>query len=174
LFLFRRGGRSAAFVWIADAADHDCEAGFLPVSPARERRRGFGVHDGPRRQTCFVTKQESKMTKSTEALEMEMFAALGKHQRKHGDAANEALLKKFGATRAIDISPGDYERVIAACTAAADDDAAWNAPRTRNRLRFQGLGRDPTAFESVVNNAPDIKTGFDMAARAIHARPAKT
>lgn len=95
-------------------------------------------------------------------LEMQMYTTLGKHERQHGKAANEALLKKFGVTRATDVKPKDHEKVIAACSAA-------DGPRQSARANARKL----SDFETVVNAAPDLKTGLNMAARAIHARRPK-
>jgi ribosomal protein S30 len=115
-------------------------------------------------------------------LEMQMYVALGTHKRKHGKATHEALLKNFGVSVASDIPPDDFKKVIAACSTAdktpRQSARATNdeAPRTRNRLRFQGLGREArklSDFETIINSQEDIKAGFSMAAKAIHAKRPK-
>ncbi|HZL29698.1 MAG TPA: hypothetical protein VFC54_01390 [Pseudolabrys sp.] len=96
-----------------------------------------------------------------------MFTVLGKHESKHGKAANEALLKKFGVVRAIDIPPKAYERVIAACLAA-------DAPRRRTtRHAARKEDRKLSAFETVINSQDDIKAGLNLAAKAIHSKRSK-
>ena len=90
-------------------------------------------------------------------------------------AANtaDALLKKFGVTRAIDIKPEDFKDVIAACAAADHEDDEDEAPRRRG-ARASANARTPLPMETVINAAPDIKTGFDLAAKAIHAKRPKS
>ena len=116
-------------------------------------------------------------------LEMQMYTALGKHERQHGKAANEALLKQFGVTRATDIPPEDFEKAIRACSksdeaprqsarASNDDDHEDDAPR-RRPVRANSNARTPLPMETVINAAPDIKSGLNMAAKAIHAKRPK-
>lgn len=121
---------------------------------------------------------------SKEDLDMKMFAALGRFERKHGAAEAVILLNKFGVTRALDIKPEDYERVIAACSgdeaprqsarASNDDDHEDAAPRHRPVRATAANARKPLPMETVINAAPDLKSGFDMAAKAVHARRPKS
>lgn len=103
---------------------------------------------------------------SKENPEMEMLAAVGGYEREHGADAATALLKKFGVTRAMDVLPKDFARVIAACEPADDDEA----PRRRTTRR---AARKVTAFETVVRSADTLQEGLNLAARAIHARRPK-
>jgi hypothetical protein len=56
-----------------------------------------------------------------------------------------------------------------------NEDLEMPRRRTTRRAarRTEAESRTPTALETVVNAAPDIKTGFDMAAKAVHARRPK-
>jgi len=111
--------------------------------------------------------------------EIEMMTALLRFKKKHGVAAYCALLDRFNVQRWSEIPSTAHGEVMVQCKAGVAgltiEDADDEAPRRRTTRRAaRKEGRKLSAFETVVNAAPTLQDGLNMAARAIHSRPAKT
>jgi hypothetical protein len=98
-----------------------------------------------------------------------------------GVEAVAAVLKEVDAIDVDSIDPADYPQVMRLCghaelaggtmTGRNDDDETPRRRTTRRTARKEG--RKLSAFETVVNAAPTLQAGLNMAARAIHARRPK-
>ena len=101
-------------------------------------------------------------------------------RKDEGSEAVAAILKQVGAINADTIDPADYPQVARLCghgeladgtmTCRNDDDDA----DTDTPLQRESKARKPLPMETVINAAPDLKSGFDMAAKAVHARRPKS
>ena len=110
---------------------------------------------------------------------------LDRLEKREGKDAVAAVLKMVGATDADSIKPQDYREVMQLCghpeladavmTCRVDDQ---NKPRdgvqdglAKIARRVYGTDKRPNDdFKTVVNSAPSLKEGLDLAARAIHLR----
>jgi hypothetical protein len=83
---------------------------------------------------------------------------------KQGEVAVEAIFRQVGAANLDSINVADYPKVLRLCGYAELADAA------KANTEAKAEPRELSDFERVVHGAPDIKTGFDRAAIATHAR----
>ena len=97
-------------------------------------------------------------------------------RKSQGAEAVAAILKQVGAIDADSIDTADYPKVARLCGHGelADGMMTCRNDDDETPLKRESNARKPSAFETVVNSAPDVKSGRNMAAKAIHARPAKT
>lgn len=117
--------------------------------------------------------------------EMQMMAALLQFKKKHGANAYCGLLRKFNAQRYSEIPSNQYGEVTMQCKAGVAglkiedvEEVEDDSPSVQDQLseiaaKVYGNSKDNSAFATVVNSAPTLKQGFDLAARAVHARPVK-
>lgn len=116
--------------------------------------------------------------------EMQMMTALLQFKKKHGAAAYLALMSKFNVQRWSEIPSTAHGEVTIQCKAGVtglkieDVEEAGDSPSVQDQLseiaaKVYGKPKDNSAFATVVNSAPSLKQGFDLAARAIHARLVK-
>ena len=115
--------------------------------------------------------------------EMQMMTALLQFKKKHGAAAYLALMSKFNVQRWSEIPSTAHGEVTMQCMAGVAglnivEEVEDGSPSVQDQLseiaaKVYGEPKDNSAFATVVNSAPTLKQGFDLAARAIHARPVK-
>jgi hypothetical protein len=122
---------------------------------------------------------------ATDHAEMTMMTALRQFKKKHGDPAYLALLSKFNVDRWSQIPATAHGKVTMQCAAGITDltindaeDGEDDTPSIQSRLNemaatIYGTPKDNSDFATVVNSAPTIQEGFNLAARAIHARAVK-
>jgi len=114
--------------------------------------------------------------------ELGMMSALLRFKKQHGNAAYLALLAKFNVQRWSEIPATAHGAVTLRCAAGVaglkieaaghgeDDTTTIQDRLSEIATKLYGKPKSTDDFKTVVNGAPDLKTGFSRAARAIHAR----
>lgn len=113
--------------------------------------------------------------------EMEFMNALLRFKNKHGANAYCGLLRKFNAQRYSEIPSNQYGQVIMTCHAGGaglkieDAEEVEDSPSVQDQLseiaaKVYGVVNSNDDFATVVNSAPTLQEGLNLAARAIHAR----
>lgn len=90
-----------------------------------------------------------------------------------GTEAVAAILKQVNAIDADTIDPADYPKVARLCGHGELADGMMmcrNDDGDETPLQRESKARKPSAMEVVVNSAPSIQEGLNLAAKAIHAR----
>lgn len=117
--------------------------------------------------------------------EMQMMTALLQFKKKHGAAAYLALLSKFNVERWSQIPATAHGKVTMQCKAGVtglniedveeveDDSPSVEMQLNEIAAKIYGAAKPNDAFATVVNSAPTLQEGLNLAARAIHARPVK-